>query len=95
VRGAVVDPQRAGTSQDINAKGFPGKRLLENTLAQVPGKKEPVFPPAADGGKKPELCNADILGLINNDTVKWRTITLLHLLGNLAEFYPHEMEKRQ
>src|SRR5438876_10181093 len=42
MRGPIVDPQRRGTSPNINAQGLPRERLLEYPLPQVTGKEETV-----------------------------------------------------
>jgi len=53
VRGAIIDPEGAGASANIDPQRFPGEGLLKDPLAEVPGKKERVRTIRAEGSEKP------------------------------------------
>jgi hypothetical protein len=46
------------------------KRLLEDPLAEIAGKKQSVGPIGAQGGKEPEVGGTDVLRLVNNREVE-------------------------
>jgi len=48
----------------LDPEGFPRERLLEDALSEVTSEKESVGPPAPQGGKKPDMSDADVLRLV-------------------------------
>ncbi len=54
--------------------------MLEDSLAQVAGKEKAVRPVAAERGQKPQLSNADVLGLVHHHVIE-RPLFAVHKLG--------------
>ena len=74
--GAVVDAQGPRPPPNIDAQGFPGKRLLKNPLTKVSGEEKSVGPPPSQGRKQPQLGDIDILGLIHHRISKRKILAL-------------------
>ena len=73
---AVIDAQGAGASPDIHAEGLPGEGLLEDALAQVAREKEGIGATSAQGGKEPEMGDANVLRLVDDREVEKHVLAL-------------------
>jgi len=49
---------------------------LEDALPQVTGEKESVWPTCPQGGKEPDMSNADVLRLVHDRVVKNHVLAL-------------------
>jgi hypothetical protein len=85
VGGAVVELQGAGTAPDIDAQGQPGEGGLKDALPQVTGEEEPVGTLGAQGGQKPQLGHADILGLVHQHKLIGRRLPARQDPGQAGE----------
>ena len=70
VGGAVVDAQGARAAANIHAERLPRERLLEDALAEVAGEEERVGAASAQGGKEPQVGDADVLRLVHDRKVE-------------------------
>jgi hypothetical protein len=66
VRGSVIDAQGGRPPTHLDAEGFPGEGLLEDTLAEVAGEKKSIGAAGAESGQEAQLLDANILRLIDN-----------------------------
>ena len=66
--------QSSGPPAYLDAQRLPRKRLLEDTLPKVSGKKEAVRPATPESGEEAQLGYADVLGLVHYDAIKWRIL---------------------
>jgi hypothetical protein len=53
VRGSVVDAERVGAATNIDAERSPRERLLENSLAEIASKEEPIGTVSSERGQEP------------------------------------------
>jgi len=67
---AVVDAQRRRATADIDAQRFPGKRLLEDPLADVACEEERVRTPRTERREETQLSDTYVLALIDDSIVK-------------------------
>ena len=87
VRSAVVYPQGLGTAPNINTELFPGKRLLEDALAQVAREKESVGTATGDGSQESQLGDAHVLGLVHHNEVEGRVASFRNMSSQLSEHF--------
>ena len=98
VGGAVINAQGARTPPYIDAQGLPREGLLEDALPEVAGEKESVWPTCPQGGKEPDMGDADILRFVHDREVKDCVLALrdrgcqcaehLRMSDQLARFQP-------
>ena len=67
---AIIDAQGARASADIDAQSLPRERLLEDALPEIAGEKERVGATSPQGGKEPDMGDADILRLVHDREIE-------------------------
>ena len=69
VRRPVVDVQVPRPTADVDAERPPGERLLEDALPEVAGKEQRVRAILGERGEEPEMGDAHVLRLVDDDEV--------------------------
>ncbi|TDQ53191.1 hypothetical protein EV658_1451 [Phaeovulum veldkampii DSM 11550] len=85
VRCAVIDAQRERAAADIKAKRLPGKGLLKDALAKIPGEEEAVAAHCCHSGEEPGLGHTQILRLVNHGEVVGASTALAESIRQTAE----------
>ena len=85
VGGAIVNAQRLRSAADVNTQRLPGERGLENALPQIASEKETIGPVTAQCRQKSQLCDTDVLRLIDHDKLERRMTALADLFSEPAE----------
>ena len=65
--GSIARVTPSGSPSDVDAEPFPGEGLLEDALADIAGEEEYVWSIGHDSAQESQLCDAKVLGLVDND----------------------------
>ena len=75
--------------KNIDAKRFPGKWLLENTLSKVASKEQRIWPNSAfttsKCNQKPQMCNSNILRFIDDSEIENRITSCFERIRESCE----------